>query len=70
MISLSDNQLGAIVAVAGVLEQDKRSTFLERVAARLEQRGRLNDDDVAQVAQSALRGLVQHPAVRSAPTTA
>jgi hypothetical protein len=57
--SLSDTQLRTVMTVAGTLDQDKRSTFLERIAAQLQQRGRFNDDDVAQLA---LTGLVQHPA--------
>jgi hypothetical protein len=63
VISLSDTQLRTVMAVAGALDQDKRSTFLERIAARLQQRDRFTDDDVAHVAQLALTGLVQHPAV-------
>jgi hypothetical protein len=50
------------MAVAHAFYQDKRSTFLQRIAAQLEQRGRFNDDDVVHVAQLALNGLVQHPA--------
>ena len=62
MISLSDAQLRTIMAVAGTLDQDKRSTFLQRIAAQLEQRGRFSDDDVVHTAQLALNGLVHHPA--------
>jgi len=40
VISLSDTQLRTIMAVASALDQDKRSTFLQRIAAQLEQRGR------------------------------
>jgi hypothetical protein len=62
MISLSDTQLRAVMAVAHAFDQDKCSTFLQRVVAQLEQRGRFNDDDLVHVAQLALTGLVHHPA--------
>jgi len=42
VISLSDAQLRTVMTVAGTLDQDKRSTFLQRIAAQLEQRGRFN----------------------------
>jgi hypothetical protein len=40
-------------------QPDRRSLFLERVAAMLALRGRFNDSDVAKVAALAAQGLVQ-----------
>ena len=62
MISLSDGQLAIDMTAARTLEPERRSIFLERVGAMLRLRGRFNDDDIAQVAQLALHGLVQHSA--------
>ena len=62
MISLSDGQLAIVMTAARTLEPERRSIFLERVGAMLRLHGRFNDDDIAQVAQLALHGLVQHSA--------
>ena len=62
MISLSDQQLTIVMSAARSLEPERRSIFLERVGAMLRLRGRFNDDDVVQVAQLAMAGLVQQPA--------
>jgi len=60
MLALSDSQLETLMTFAADIPPDKRSTFLERVGAMLAVRGRghFNDDDVAEVAQLALTGLV------------
>jgi hypothetical protein len=60
MLGLSDAQLQTLMTFAADIPPDKRSTFLERVGAMLAVRGRghFNDDDVAEVAQLALTGLV------------
>lgn len=44
---------------ASVLSVEKRDTYLQRIAAQLERRGRFGDADVADVAQRALHGLIQ-----------
>jgi hypothetical protein len=63
MISLSDRQLTVVMDAARVLPPEKRSVFLERVAAYLQiQCGRFGDHDVANAAQLALRGLLHQPA--------
>jgi hypothetical protein len=63
MIALSDAQLKAVMAAATSVPHEKRAQFLERIAATLQYRGRghFRDDDVAEVAELALTGLV-HPA--------
>jgi hypothetical protein len=55
MISLSDQQLRTVMLAARTVPVEKRSQFLERVAAMLKLRGRVADDDVTDVAQLALR---------------
>jgi hypothetical protein len=64
MISLSDHQLETVMTAAGAIAPEKRSMFLERVAAMLAMRGRghFNDADVADVAQLALTGLAHEAA--------
>ena len=49
------------MAAAVDLPVDKRSAFLERIAARLKLRGRpiVLDDDFQKVVHSALTGLIQ-----------
>jgi hypothetical protein len=62
MISLSDRQLGIVMEAAKALPPEKRSIYLERVAAmlRLRRHGkRFADDDVADVAGLARFGLMQ-----------
>jgi hypothetical protein len=60
MISLSDTQLDIVMNVSRDLPPEKRNTFLERVVAQLQRRGRMfNDADVGAIAQQALHGLVQ-----------
>ena len=64
MLALSDAQLQTLMTFAADIPQEKRSMFLERVAAMLAMRGRghFNDADVADVAPLALTGLAQQPA--------
>ena len=59
MISLSDQQLATVMDAARALPPEKRMLLLQRIAARLQLRGRFTDDDVSEAAQAALRGLVQ-----------
>jgi hypothetical protein len=63
MLSLSDSQLQIIMTAAGTMPVEKRSTFLERVAARLQLRGpRFTDADLSAAIQVALTGLIQSAA--------
>jgi hypothetical protein len=62
MLSLSDAQLRTVMTAAGDLSPEKRSIFLERVAARLNLRGRFNDKDLDDAVRLALRGLHQETA--------
>jgi hypothetical protein len=63
MLALDDRQLQIIVDAAAILPVEKRSVFLERIAARLQLRGRPVDHFVFEdVVEAALRGLV-HPSV-------
>jgi hypothetical protein len=55
---LSDDQLAAVMKSASKLSAEKRETFLQRLAARLQQRGRFGDADVEAAVAYALRGLV------------
>lgn len=64
MISLSDAQLKLVMAAASHVPHEKRSQFLERIAAMLRLRGsgHFNDDDVSDVVARALRGMTYQPA--------
>ena len=64
MIALNDAQLKIVMAAASPVPPEKRSQFLERIAAMLTLRGRghFTDADVNAAAKLALRGLVQEPA--------
>jgi hypothetical protein len=63
MFALSDDQLALVMTAAGSVPVEKRSVFLERVAARLQLRGpRFNAEDLDRAVQMALRGLVQNSA--------
>jgi hypothetical protein len=64
MISLNDSQLRVVMAAASHVPHEKRSQFLERIAAMLVLRGRghFNDDDVANVTALALTGLTHQSA--------
>ncbi|HXX50953.1 MAG TPA: hypothetical protein VEI98_06660 [Xanthobacteraceae bacterium] len=59
---LSDDQLATVVTAAGKLSIEKRETFLQRLAARLQQRGRFGDADVDDAIRGALVGLVHSSA--------
>ena len=61
MLSLSDSQLQIIMTAAGTMPVEKRSTFLERVAARLHG-PRFTDADLGAAIQAALKGLIQSAA--------
>ena len=62
MISLSDKQLDTITQVAAALPVEKRSDYLQRIAADLTVRhgNRFSDTDVSEAAQAALANLIQH----------
>jgi hypothetical protein len=63
MLALSDDQLATVMTAAGSLSVEKRSTFLERVAARLQLRGpRFTDADLSAAIQATLTGLMQSAA--------
>ncbi len=78
MIGLSDNQLEIIMRTAEPLAEEKCQEFLERVAAAvaavLQVRGQINDDDVSAAVQLALRAIIHNSAVwkewnRNSPPT-
>jgi hypothetical protein len=59
MFALNDAQLEIVMVAAGGLPVEKRSVFLERVAARLRLRGRrFTDADLGAAIQAALTGLI------------
>ena len=63
MLAPTDNQLSVVMAAASGLTPEKRSVFLERVAARLKLRGpRFTDADLGAAIQAALTGLIQSAA--------
>jgi hypothetical protein len=63
MFALSDDQLAMVMIAAGGLEVEKRSVFLERVAARLRLHGpRFTDADLGTAIPAALTGLIQSAA--------
>jgi hypothetical protein len=65
MLSLSDEELHTIMLAAGPLAPEKRSVFLERVAAQLSRsaRGRgFSDTDLDTAVQMALCGLAHEAA--------
>ena len=58
MFALNDTQLALVMTAAGPLPAEKRSVFLERVAARLRLRGpHFTDADLGAAIQAALTGL-------------
>jgi len=62
-LGLSDAQLTAVMIAAGGLPTEKRSVFLERVAARLRLRGpHFTDADLGAAIQAAVTGLIQSAA--------
>ena len=63
MFALTDAQLALVMTAAGGLPVEKRSVFLERVAARLRLHGpRFTDADLGAAMQVALTGLIQSAA--------
>jgi hypothetical protein len=66
VISLNDTQLQTVTRAAALLPIEKRSQFLERVAAMLKLRGRFTDADVNEIARLALAGLAHEPQDESA----
>ena len=64
MVGLTDPQLKIVMTAANAVPVERRSVFLQRIAAMLTQRGHghVTDADVMDVAQLALCGLVQQPA--------
>ena len=64
MISLNDVQLELVMATASHVPIEKRSQFLERIAAMLTLRGRghFTDHDVGAAVKLALVGLVHESA--------
>lgn len=63
MIGLSDSQLEIVMENAEALAEDKCQAFLARVAAVLQKRDQINDDDVSAAVQLALRDLIHDSAV-------
>ena len=64
MISLNDTQLKIVMVTARTLPIEKRSVYLERIAAallRFDNRY-IPDTAVAEAAAMALRGLIHRPA--------
>ena len=63
MFALTDAQLEIVMVAAGSLPAEKRSVFLERVAARLRLHGsHFTDADLGAAVQAALTGLIQSAA--------
>jgi hypothetical protein len=61
MLSLNDRQLQTVMTAASGLPPEKRSVFLERLAARWELHGRrFADADLDRAVHLALRGLSQN----------
>jgi hypothetical protein len=67
MIGLSDNQLEIVMSTAEPLADETCQEFLERaaaaVAAILQVRGQINDEEVSAAVRLALRGLIENSAV-------
>ena len=63
MLALTDAQLQSVMTVAGGLPVEKRDTFLQRVAARLQLHGpNFSDTDLDDAVHRALYGLIHNPA--------
>jgi hypothetical protein len=63
MFALSDDQLALVMTAAGSLPVEKRSIFLERIAAKLRLHGpRFTEADLGAAIQAALTGLIQSAA--------
>jgi hypothetical protein len=59
MFSLSNDQLATVMTAPGGLPVEKRTLFLERVAARLTLCGRFTDADLDDAVRMTLGGLIQ-----------
>jgi hypothetical protein len=57
-LSLSDDQLSAIMLAARTIDPERRDIFLQRIGAMLKLRGRFTDADIADVTKLALCGLI------------
>jgi len=63
MLALNDDQLATMMAAANNLPQDKRSVFLESLAAPVQQRGsRFTAADLDDAVRLALHGPLHHTA--------
>ena len=60
-LALTDNGLKLVMVAARGLPPEKRSVFLERLAAQLARIRRPGDADVERAAHTALRGLMHAP---------
>ena len=61
-IGLSDKQLEVIMCAAEPLPEEKCQEFLQNVAAVLQVRGQINDDDVAAAVQLSMGALIHNSA--------
>ena len=61
-LALSDSGLRIVMTAAAGLPPEKRSTFMERIAALLGQIRRPSDADIRRAVHAALRGVMQSPA--------
>jgi hypothetical protein len=61
-LALTDSGLKLVMAAAGGLPPEKRSVFLQRIAAQLDRIRRPADADIERAARLALKGLMQAPA--------
>jgi hypothetical protein len=60
LLALKDHQLSIVTATADTLPAEKRSVFLDRVAARLRVLGtRFTDAELEKLVRQALQGLSQ-----------
>jgi hypothetical protein len=63
MLALTDSQLQIVMAAGRHLSPEKRSLFLERIAARLRLHGNnFTDVDLERAVRSALSGLIRDSA--------
>jgi hypothetical protein len=62
VLALDDDQLAVVMLAASGLDPEKRSVFLERVAARLRLQPRFTDDDLDKAIRMALIGLAHSSA--------
>jgi hypothetical protein len=61
LLSLSDNQIGIIMAAASPLQPDERSKFFEAVAVRLVSVPVLGDGSVARICRETQRAFFDPP---------